>query len=90
MGGNGFKDLAVWQRAKDLAVSIYKVSSSEMKSVDLGLKDQLRRSAVSVASNLAEETNVARIGNRSAIFSLPRDLWLNYVLSFRSRTNQAI
>ncbi len=54
MGNKGFKDLAVWQKAKDLAVLIYRVSNSEMKSVDFGLKDQIRRSAVSVASNLAE------------------------------------
>ena len=54
MGNKGFKDLAVWQKAKDLAVLIYGVSNSEMKSVDFGLKDQVRRSAVSVASNLAE------------------------------------
>lgn len=54
MGNQGFKDLAVWQKAKDLAVLIYKTSIHEMKSIDLGLRDQLRRSAVSVASNLAE------------------------------------
>lgn len=53
-GNQGFKDLAVWQKAKDLAVLIYKTSIHEMKSIDLGLRDQLRRSAVSVASNLAE------------------------------------
>ncbi len=54
MGNKGFKDLAVWQKAKDLAVLIYKISNGSMKSVDFGLKDQIRRSAVSVASNLAE------------------------------------
>ncbi len=54
MGHKGFKDLAVWQKAKDLAVLIYKVSSNDMKSVDFGLRDQIRRSAVSIASNLAE------------------------------------
>lgn len=54
MGHKGFKDLAVWQKTKDLAVSIYRISNSEMKSVDFGLRDQVRRSAVSVASNLAE------------------------------------
>lgn len=54
MGNKGFKELAVWRKAKDLAVVIYKVSTSEMKNVDLGLRDQVRRSAVSVASNLAE------------------------------------
>jgi four helix bundle protein len=54
VGDKGFKDLAVWQQAKDLAVLTYRVSDSEMKCVDFGLKDQIRRSAVSVASNLAE------------------------------------
>jgi len=54
VGKKGFKNLAVWQKAKDLAVLIYRVSNSEMKNVDFGLRDQVRRSAVSVASNLAE------------------------------------
>lgn len=54
MGNKGIKDLAVWQKAKDFAVLIYRVSSSEMKNVDFGLRDQVHRSPVSVASNLAE------------------------------------
>lgn len=54
MGSKGFKGLAVWQKAKDLAVQIYKVSDNDMKSIDFGLRDQIRRSAASVASNLAE------------------------------------
>ena len=53
MGVKGFTDLPVWQKAKDLAVLIYRVSS-EMKNVDFGLRDQVHRSAVSVASNLVE------------------------------------
>ena len=54
MGSKGFKDLAVWQNAKNLAVLIYRISNSDLKNVDFALKDQIRRSAVSVASNLAE------------------------------------
>jgi four helix bundle protein len=54
VGNKGFKDLAVWQKAKDLAVLIYHASSEDMKNIDFGLRDQMRRSAVSVASNLAE------------------------------------
>ncbi|MGA6827141.1 four helix bundle protein [Nitrospira sp. NS4] len=54
MGHKGFKDLAVWQEAKNLAVLIYKISDNDMPRVDFGLRDQIRRSAVSVASNLAE------------------------------------
>lgn len=44
----------VWQKAKDLAVRIYTISDEEKLKKDFGLRDQLRRSAVSVPSNLAE------------------------------------
>ena len=54
MGKKGFRDLIVWQKAKDLAVTIYRVSEEGALSRDYGLRDQIRRSAVSVASNLAE------------------------------------
>ncbi len=54
MGKRGFKELEVWQRSKNLAVSIYKISLKGPLSKDFGLRDQLRRAAVSIASNLAE------------------------------------
>ena len=54
MGRKGFQDLIVWQKAKDLAVNIYKISESGALSRDFSLRDQIRRSAVSIASNLAE------------------------------------
>ena len=54
MGKKGFRELIVWQKAKDLAVTIYRVSEEGALSRDYGLRDQIRRSAVSVASNLAE------------------------------------
>ena len=54
MGREGFKQLVVWQRAKDLAVQVYRLSESGSISHDFSLRDQIRRSAVSVASNLAE------------------------------------
>jgi len=44
----------VWQLAKDLAVRVYGVSESQNLKKDLGLCGQIRRSAVSIASNLAE------------------------------------
>jgi four helix bundle protein len=55
MGTKGFKDLIVWQNAKELAVKIYRITS-ENKAFerDFGLRDQMRRSSVSVASNIAE------------------------------------
>ena len=54
MSRNGFRELVVGQRAKDLAVLIYKLSSDGALSRDFGLRDQIRRSAVSIASNIAE------------------------------------
>jgi four helix bundle protein len=49
-----FKDLTVWQQSRDLAVSIYRITSQGKLAKDFGLRDQMRRSAVSVASNIAE------------------------------------
>ena len=50
----GFRDLKVWQRAKELAVEIYKLTQGGPFSSDFSLKDQIRRAAVSIASNVAE------------------------------------
>jgi len=49
-----FEDLRVWQRAKELAVFIYKLTAHGKFYKDFGLRDQIRRAAVSVPSNIAE------------------------------------
>ena len=54
MGAEGYRELRVWQRAKDLAVTIYNLSSSGPLSRDFGLRDQIRRAPVSIPSNIAE------------------------------------
>jgi four helix bundle protein len=51
---DGFRNLKVWQRAKVLAVQIYKITQVDPFGRDYGLKDQIRRAAVSVPSNIAE------------------------------------
>ena len=51
---NSFRDLIVWQRAIQMTVAIYKLTDQFPKSETFGLTSQLRRSAVSVASNIAE------------------------------------
>jgi four helix bundle protein len=50
----GFKDLNVWQQGKELAVSIYNITSAGAFKTDFGLRDQIRRAAVSIPSNIAE------------------------------------
>ena len=49
-----FRKLKVWQRGKDLAVSIYKTTSHGEFYRDYGLRDQIRKAAVSIPSNIAE------------------------------------
>jgi four helix bundle protein len=49
-----FKDLIVWQKAHDLVLSVYAVSKSFPKEELFALTSQIRRSAVSVAANIAE------------------------------------
>jgi len=49
-----FRELKVWQQAKDLAVDIYKLTDKGLFIKDYGLKDQMRRASVSVPSNIAE------------------------------------
>jgi four helix bundle protein len=49
-----FKKLHVWQKAKELAVKIYKLTATPKFSRDYGLKDQIQRSAVSITANIAE------------------------------------
>ncbi|WP_419663611.1 S23 ribosomal protein [Desulfosarcina variabilis str. Montpellier] len=50
----GFRELVLWQRAKALAVKIYTITRHGRFDTDFGLKDQIRRAAVSVPSNIAE------------------------------------
>ena len=52
--GTGYRNLVVWQKAKALAVSVYKVADAGPLSRDFGLRDQICRAAVSVPSNIAE------------------------------------
>jgi four helix bundle protein len=49
-----YRQLQVWQRGKALAVSVYRLTGHPPLSSDFGLRDQLRRAAVSVCSNIAE------------------------------------
>jgi len=51
---NGYKDLVVWQKAKQLAVLIYQITKKLPESERFGLISQMRRAAVSIPSNIAE------------------------------------
>jgi len=49
-----FEDLIIWQRAVDFAGEIYTLTEAAAMRTDFGLKDQLRRAAVSISANIAE------------------------------------
>lgn len=49
-----FEDLDAWRKARELAKSVYAVTNEGSFSRDFGLRDQIRRAAVSVMSNMAE------------------------------------
>jgi four helix bundle protein len=49
-----YRDLIAWQKAMDLARSVYAQTEEFPKSETFGLRMQLRRSAVNVASHIAE------------------------------------
>jgi four helix bundle protein len=49
-----FEDLIAWQKARELTRVIYQTTAAGSFAKDFGLRDQIRRAAVSVMSNLAE------------------------------------
>lgn len=49
-----FRDLKAWQHSYELALSVYRITTTFPKSEIYGLTNQIRRSAISIASNLAE------------------------------------
>jgi four helix bundle protein len=49
-----FRELAVWQRAMQLTVAIYKLTQAFPREEQFELTSQIRRSAVSIPSNIAE------------------------------------
>ena len=49
-----YKDLLVWQKAVELATVVYGVTQDFPKDEVYGLRAQIRRSAVSAPSNIAE------------------------------------
>ena len=49
-----FEDIESWQKARRLARRIYELTGNGDFARDFGLRDQIRRAAVSIMSNIAE------------------------------------
>ena len=65
-----FEDILAWQEGRKLAKMIYMITRTGALSKDFGMRDQLQRAAVSVASNIAE--GFERNGNKEFI----KFLWI--------------
>lgn len=49
-----YKDLLVWKKSVELVFNIYKLTENYPKGELFGLTNQMRRSSISIASNIAE------------------------------------
>ena len=59
------EEIISWQKSLKVVKLIYQETNNEKFSRDFGLKDQIRRSAVSIPSNIAE--GFGRGGNKEFI-----------------------
>lgn len=67
-----YKDLLAWQRAMDLCLQVYRVTDDFPKREVFGLTAQLRKSAYSVSSNIAEGEGRLTWGERRQFLSQAR------------------
>ena len=65
-----FEESEIWQMGRELVKAVYAMTGSGSFAKDYGLKDQIQRAAVSVASNVAE--GYARRGNKEFV----KFLWI--------------
>jgi four helix bundle protein len=54
MAGRNYRDLIAWQKAVDFVEMVYQATRGLAKEGIYGLSSQVRRAAVSIASNIAE------------------------------------
>jgi len=64
VSGSDFRDLEVWKKARELALGVYKLTADGPLAGDFGLRDQMRRTVVSICSNIA--SGVGYLGSDEA------------------------
>lgn len=68
------EDIEAWKKARELTRAVYECSKVEPFSKDFALRNQMRRAAVSVMSNIAEGFERGARRSSSSFWRLPRDL----------------
>ena len=53
-GFKKFEEIQAWQKARSATKRIYEITSDVRFAKDFGLRDQIRRSAISIMANIAE------------------------------------
>ena len=87
-----FRDLLIWQKSMNLVTEVYQLTNKYPKEEIYGLTSQIRRSAISIPSNIAE--GYGRNGNRdylkflniaiSSLFELQTQLEIGHNLKYCS------
>jgi four helix bundle protein len=72
MAIESYRDLIVWQRAIEMTVAVYQLTSDFPREELYGLASQLRRAGVSVASNIAEGYGRASTGEYLQFLGIAR------------------
>lgn len=67
-----YSKLEVWQLAKDLAVMIYRYTNEGSLAKDFDLRNQIRRAAVSIPSNIAEGDESGSAQNSIRYFNISK------------------
>lgn len=65
-----FEKLLVWQKMKSVCLSVYKLSEGFPKSEMYGLSSQIRRSSISVCSNIAVGTGRESIKEQGHFYKM--------------------
>jgi len=82
-----YRDLVVWQRAVQMSVAIYQLTSAFPREEIYGLTSQLRRAGVSVASNIAEGYGRASTGEYKQFLGMARGSNMEVQRNLRYRKN---
>lgn len=67
-----FTEMPVWQKAMEIAVGCYHLTERLPRKEDYGLTSQLRRSAESISSNIAEEFGRRSNKDKSRVYDIAR------------------
>lgn len=72
MATNSYRDLRVWQRSVEFAVSCCRVADRFPTSGRFGLTSQLKRATISISANIAEDDGRTHLGDYLRHLSIAR------------------